>query len=86
MVADFVAFGDAMGEHVVSCYSNNRRRSAATRFEGSSARRSDGGRVSLVCASNARRALARCRIEPEIATNSDMSRMPSRQPEVSRDI
>jgi hypothetical protein len=55
MVADFVAFGDAMGEHVVSCYSNHRRRSAATRFEGSAARRSDGGRVSLVCASNARR-------------------------------
>lgn len=33
MVADFVAFGDALDERGVSCDPNHRRRSAATRFE-----------------------------------------------------
>jgi hypothetical protein len=34
MVADFVAFGDALDERgVSSCDPNHRRRSAATRFE-----------------------------------------------------
>ena len=33
MVADFVAFGDALDERGVSCDPNHRRRLAATRFE-----------------------------------------------------
>ena len=53
-VADFVGFGDALDERGVSCDPNHRRRSAAIRFERSAARRSDGGRVSLVCAVNTR--------------------------------